>query len=121
MTDGCRNYPDKFEIVNWNSFDVTCKNERTSKVLFKRSQNRRVDHLTVDELERVERYIIQREQSDYFPEEISYLCETNKKQTKVAQYVSQFGFVPGRKSNTKIQIETSKCTNFLSRKEPYLD
>ena len=25
---GMYNYPDKFRIVNWNSFDKTCKNKR---------------------------------------------------------------------------------------------
>ena len=56
-----------------------------------RSQKKHVDQLTVNELERAERYIIKRVHSDYFHEEIAYLHETNKKQTKVPQYVSQFG------------------------------
>ena len=31
-------YPDKFKIVNWNSFDVTCKN-KNKRAIFTHSIN----------------------------------------------------------------------------------
>ena len=84
------------EIIDIGRFSSERKLVRTMAYVFRfvtnlRSQKKHVDRLTVNELERAERYIIKRVQSDYFPEEIAYLHETNKKQTKVPQYVSQFG------------------------------
>ena len=84
------------EIIDIGRFSSKLKLVRTMAYVFRfvtnlRSQKKHVDQLTVNELERAERYIIKRVQSDYFPEEIAYLHETNKKQAKVPQYVSQFG------------------------------